>query len=164
MPIRPLHRVEDAPDEGAGNLLVEQIAHRVDEHAARLPPAERLLESLGPEPQVEALLVGVGLHTPEPLCDPFRVAVVAARADLRAPRHGVPRRVSPFDRGCLSQDAGPPRRSGRHSRCFAIFSPYASPGEHGFWARSNGGLNGAPPACRALASGNQGSREGRVSP
>ena len=32
-----------------------------------------------------------------PLCHPLGVAVLAARADLRAARHRVPRRVRPFD-------------------------------------------------------------------
>ena len=63
-----------------GNVLVEEVAHRVDEDHPRPPPAERLLEPLGPEPEVEALLVGVARHAAEPLGERLGVAVGAARA------------------------------------------------------------------------------------
>ena len=46
-------------DVVVGNGLVEKVAHRVDEDHPRPLPAQRLLKPLGPEPEIEALLVGV---------------------------------------------------------------------------------------------------------
>ena len=39
VPVGPLHRVEDAVNEYRRDLLVEEVAHRVDEDHARTPPS-----------------------------------------------------------------------------------------------------------------------------
>jgi hypothetical protein len=40
------HDLEHAGDEGVRDVLLVQVGHRVDEHAARLLPAERLAQAL----------------------------------------------------------------------------------------------------------------------
>ena len=84
---------------------------------------EREVEPRGPEPGREALRDGVARDAPEALGEPLGVAVLAARADLAAPRHRVPSRVAPLDprdvghrrRWCLWSNGAGPRSSMR--RC-----------------------------------------------
>src|SRR4051812_1246604 len=76
---------------------MEQVAHRVHEDHSRLGPAQRIRELLRDQPNIETLLEWMSLHAPEPLGESLRIAVLAARADLRAPAHRVPRCVGPFD-------------------------------------------------------------------
>src|SRR5215212_2221561 len=59
VPVGPHHGVEDAMDEVAGDVFVEQIRHRVDEDAAGLFPSQREVETLRPEAGIKALLVGM---------------------------------------------------------------------------------------------------------
>ena len=54
MPIGALHRVEYALDVLGGNVLVEEIAHRIDEYELRMPPVYRLFEALGAKGQIKA--------------------------------------------------------------------------------------------------------------
>ena len=99
-----LHHLEDARDVVERDALVEEVAHRVDEDHPRLAPRERQLQPLGPEAQVEALLVGVTGHAAEPLRERLGVAVRAAGRHLVAARDRVPRRVRPLDRARRSHD------------------------------------------------------------
>ena len=92
-------------DELVRDVLVEQVAHRVHEDHPRPAPAQRLLEPLGPQPQVEALLVGVARHAAPALGERLGVAVRAAGRDLRAARHRVPGRLGPLDRAPVSHIA-----------------------------------------------------------
>ena len=92
----------DPLDVVVGNVLVEQVAHRVDEDHLRRAPPQRLRELLRDEPQIEALLVRMAWHAAEPLGERLGVAVLAAGADLRAAADRVPRRVGPLDFRVLS--------------------------------------------------------------
>ena len=49
VPFSALHHVKDLRDVFGGDLLVEQVAHRVHEDRARSPPAQRDLETLRPK-------------------------------------------------------------------------------------------------------------------
>jgi hypothetical protein len=106
VPVGQRHHAGHANDELVRHVLVEQVAHRVHEHAAARRPQERVAEFLGHETQVEALLVGVALHTAEAFRERRGVTDFAAGADLRATADGVPRRVGPFDFGAVAH--GPP--------------------------------------------------------
>jgi len=97
VPARLLHGVEDLVDIGERHVLVEQVAHGIHEDHLRRADGERLFQAMRAQGQVEAFLIGMARHAPEPLREPLRIAVVAARADLRAARHRVPRQVRPFD-------------------------------------------------------------------
>src|SRR5260370_36072588 len=60
-------------------------------------PSKRLLQLLGHESDIEALLKRMTRDATESLGKSFCVAVLAARADLGAAANRVPRGVSPFD-------------------------------------------------------------------
>src|SRR3990172_11254452 len=107
MPVRFLHRVEDARDEPRWNVLVEEVAHRVHEYAAGPLPQTRLLQAFRPEPQVEPELEGVSLNTTKAFRKPLGVAVVATAADLRAARHGIPGCVGPLDAAVVRHSCAP---------------------------------------------------------
>jgi hypothetical protein len=104
-PLRPLrqdlehmlgclgHHVEDLVDEGDGHLLVEEVAHAVDEDSARAPPPERQRQSLGMEGDLREGPASKALG------QPLGVAELAAWRHLGAPGDWIPRRVRPFDRG-----------------------------------------------------------------
>ena len=87
------HGVPDLFDEVVGDLVVEHVAHRVDEHAARRAPMERLVQAFrmqrDREPVGKRLVVLQG--------DAFCVAVVAAGRDFVAAGDGIPGLVGPFD-------------------------------------------------------------------
>src|SRR5262249_2251099 len=80
-----------------GEVFVEEVAQAVGEDPARCAPMERLLET-----------ILVELQGNSPVDEPatsdaergraFDVAVRAPRADLRAARHGIPRRAGPLTR------------------------------------------------------------------
>jgi len=95
--LRAGHHVEHLGDVLIGDVLVEEVAHRVDEHDARAAPAQRHLQALRPQAQVEALLVGVARHTAPALGERLGVAMRASGRDLRASRHRVPRGLGPLD-------------------------------------------------------------------
>ena len=56
MPVSQSHNVADSSDVVDWNVLVKEVAHRVDEDLPRASPLQRLLKLLGHESQVEALL------------------------------------------------------------------------------------------------------------
>src|SRR6266702_8997690 len=59
------------------------------------------------ERQLKAVSIAVGPGRLQPLRERVRVAVIAARADVRAAREEVPGRISPLNRAVLSHaDAG----------------------------------------------------------
>jgi hypothetical protein len=97
VPVAFRHDLEDLLQEVQRHLLMEQVAHGVDEYAAWLTPAPRFIQAFGVEREVEAIR--------EVLVEAFRegfsVAVFAARAYLVAPDGGVPGLVRPLDR-CVS--------------------------------------------------------------
>jgi hypothetical protein len=126
--------------KSSGNVLVEEVAHRVHEDHPRPAPAQRLLQPRRPEPQVEALFIRVAGDTAEALREGLGVAVRAARRDLRAARDRVPGRLGPFDCAAISH-LGPNRidacvdpivgrRSGRRDRPAPIDAPVARPVAH----------------------------------
>jgi len=73
------HHVEHASNVFIGDGLMEQIAHRVDEHSTGFVPEQWNGQAFRPEPQVEALLVRVPGYAPEPLSESLGVAVGASR-------------------------------------------------------------------------------------
>src|SRR5262249_13788506 len=94
------HRVEALVAEAIADLLVHQVAHRVDEHAARHQPPALVDKRLEPAHRGDAILVANHFREillPTLLHDVFGVAVFAAGRDLRATRRRVPRRIGPAD-------------------------------------------------------------------
>src|SRR5918992_2146663 len=97
VPVAFRHDLEDLLQEIQGHLLMEQVAHGVDEYATWLTPAPRFIQAFWVEGEVEAIW--------EVLMEAFResfgIAVFAARAYLVAPDGRVPGLVRPLDR-CVS--------------------------------------------------------------
>src|SRR5262245_35941696 len=111
MPTRRLHCVEHARNEFLRYVVMEEVAHGIDEDHARLAPVQRLLQALGPHRQVKAVLKGMAMCAPETFGKSLCVAVVAAGTDLRAPRHRVPRRIGPLDCRSIGHALRLPRES-----------------------------------------------------
>jgi len=63
VPVRRLHRVENLVDEGDRHCFMEKVAHRVHEDHPATLPADRLVQSLWSQGQVEARLKRVAQHT-----------------------------------------------------------------------------------------------------
>ena len=97
------HHGEDLLDELERDVRVEEVAHRVHEDHPRPAPPQRLPKPMRPEPEIEALLVGVVRYAAPALSERLGVAVGAARGNLRAPGHGVPRCFRPFDGAAVCQ-------------------------------------------------------------
>src|ERR1700722_1380689 len=97
MPAGLHHNPRDFDDVLIRHALLEKVAHRIDEDHLRRLPTEGLVELLGNQPQVKALLVGVPWDPAESLSEGLRITVLAARADFFAASHRIPSGVSPFD-------------------------------------------------------------------
>lgn len=97
MPVCRLHCAEHLVNEGRWHLLVEEVAHGVDEDQARHAPRERLVEAFGARRQVEPLLKGVAGQTAEAFGKSFGVAMVTAARDLGTPGDGIPGGVCPLN-------------------------------------------------------------------
>jgi len=101
VPMRFFHGVENLVDIVGRNVLVEQVAHGVDEDHLRLADRKGLFQAAGPKRKIETRFERVIGHASEAFGKPFGIAVVAAGADLGAARYRVPRHVGPFDGGIL---------------------------------------------------------------
>src|SRR3954454_10953244 len=67
-----------------------------------MSPPQRLLEPFRPQCQVKPVLEWVSGRFSETLRKPFRIAVIAACADLCAAGDGIPSGIRPFDSGVVS--------------------------------------------------------------
>ena len=97
VPIGSTHNIEDSLNEFNWNVLVEEVAHRVDEYSLRLSPAKRQFNHVRLEGQCEAFSVVRLTHGLEPLGHSLRIAEFTSGADLIAARDRVPCRLRPFD-------------------------------------------------------------------
>ena len=86
-------------DEGIGHILVEEVAHGVDEDSLWLPPFQRKIQCPFVARDPKAMSV-VGLpHGLQAFCHTLGIAIQTAGADLCAAGDGVPRCLGPFDGG-----------------------------------------------------------------
>jgi hypothetical protein len=76
--LRRDHDLEDPTQVLDRDVFVEEVAHRVDEDRSGTPPPQRLLETLRPQPKVEALLVWMVRNSSPSLCEGLGVAVRAS--------------------------------------------------------------------------------------
>src|SRR6185295_7471460 len=97
MPGSAFHDLEDVVDEALRYLLVEQVAHRIDEDPPWLSPAERSVEKVGLKGGSKALAIPGLAHGLKTFRHSFGVAELAARAHLGASGYRVPGGVGPFD-------------------------------------------------------------------
>lgn len=88
-PFRSLHCLEHLIDELGGKLLVEQVAHRVDEHAALAPPRKRFQKLVRSQCEIESVFERMARNATKTLGEALGVAVVAATAELSAAAYRV---------------------------------------------------------------------------
>jgi hypothetical protein len=98
VPISTPHNVADALDVVEWNVLVKEVAHRVNKNFSWPSPVQWLIEFFWNQSKIEALLERVAWHPPEAFCEELRVAESAARAHLRAASDWIPRRIRPLNR------------------------------------------------------------------
>ena len=96
MPIRPIHYVKYAGYELERNILVEEVAHAVDEDGLRLFPGHGQFEGVLVQGQLEGIPVVGGAHGLQPFRHAFGIAVLAAGADLGASGEWVPSGFGPL--------------------------------------------------------------------
>jgi hypothetical protein len=97
MPVRSHHDIEDAEDELIRDLMVKHIRHRIDEDSSRLSPLEGKIESIGPQFEIESLLIRMSRHPTKPFGESQRVAMVAAGAHLGAAGGRIPSGIRPLN-------------------------------------------------------------------
>jgi hypothetical protein len=90
VPMGAAHHCEGLTDEILRDLFVEEVAHAVDEDPSRLAPAKGEPELIWMESDLKAIPVTRVPHGLQSPGEPLRIAVLAARADLGAPRDWVP--------------------------------------------------------------------------
>ena len=91
MPVRGLHDLAHLLDIVVGNVLMEQVAHRIYKYHSRLYPTERIKQSFGDDSKIKAQLVRVSRYAAKTLSECFSVAVFTAGADLSATSDRIPR-------------------------------------------------------------------------
>jgi hypothetical protein len=64
--VRRFHRVEGAVKKAEGDLLVEEIAHRIDKDHLRFAPPKRLFQSFGAKLEVKTVLEWMPRYSPKP--------------------------------------------------------------------------------------------------
>lgn len=97
MPTGALHNGEHSLDEAHRHLFVKKIAHAIHENLTRTPPLKRSVQHVLVEGHIKAVPVIMLTHRLEAIRKPFRIAVLAAGADLCAPGNWVPGGIRPFD-------------------------------------------------------------------
>ena len=84
---------------------MEKVAHRVNENHFWLFGAQRLIDPVGTKNQIKTMFKWMVFDPPETLGKALSITVIAARADLRATGHRVPREIRPFNRRILGHHA-----------------------------------------------------------
>lgn len=86
VPVGPSHGVANASDLVGWNVLVKEVAHRVDEDLPRAPPVQRLIELFRNQSEIGALLEPT--NPAERKCSSFPFQGRAA--GFRSPTKGAP--------------------------------------------------------------------------
>ena len=111
MPVSVAHDLKDTLDEVSWDLLVEEVAHRVDEDVAGVAPTQRNLERVGVQSEAEAgtaatrnaVMLVLGLaHVLETSGEIERIAMSATGRNAVATRDRIPSRLRPLDRATAS--------------------------------------------------------------
>ena len=105
VPVGTPHHLANTPDVLGWNVLVEEVAHRVDEYLSRASPMQRLFELLWHESEVEPLFERMPWNTSKAFCECLRVAEFATGTNLGASANGVPSCVGPLDRRAVAHMA-----------------------------------------------------------
>lgn len=111
--------VSNLVDEGSWDVLVEQVAHPIDEDAAGAAPGAGLGKAVRAEREVEAGFEGVAGDAAETFGEAGGVTIVAAGGDFGAAGDGVPGGVGPFDGGVVG-DGGLIRTKAESCMCAGV--------------------------------------------
>ena len=106
MPVSRAHNVANACDVVGWNVLVKEVAHRIDENLPWASPMQRLIELFRNESEIEALLERVSRYIAETLREQLRIAEFATRTHLRTAPHRVPSRVRGAAKELLTRLSG----------------------------------------------------------
>src|SRR6266436_647925 len=79
------------------NVPMEKIAHGVYKDHATAPPRSWQIDNVFMQCESEAVLIATVSHQLQSQCEALGITILAASAYLRATRHRIPRRLSPFD-------------------------------------------------------------------
>lgn len=102
VPVRALHHIEDALDEFEWHILVEQVAHGIDEDRLRLLPCEWHFQHMLVHRKFEAVCIVRLPHELQAICQPFRIAMLATGTDFRTTCKRIPSGFGPLDVGISS--------------------------------------------------------------
>src|SRR5579862_1390514 len=96
MPRRSLHHATDFRDVVDRDVVMKEIAHRVDEDALRQAPLERNLELFGHEAKIKSPLERMARDAAKSFRESFGIAMFATRTELGASANRIPCRIGPF--------------------------------------------------------------------
>ncbi len=96
VPGRGLHHATNLRDLLGWNVLVKQVAHRVNEDAFGNPPLERDFQLLGNQSQIKSLLERMTGNPAKSLGEGLCIAVLASGADLGASANRIPGCIGPL--------------------------------------------------------------------
>jgi hypothetical protein len=105
VPVGTPHHLTNTPDVLSWNVLVEEVAHRVDEYLPRASPMQRLFELFWHESEVKSLLERMPWDTSKAFCECLRIAEFATSTNLGASANGIPSCVCPLDGGAVAHTA-----------------------------------------------------------
>jgi hypothetical protein len=90
MPMGKFHCFKNLLDEFKRDILMEKVAHGVDEYDFGSFPRQREFDPVTPYFEVKALLEGMAWNAPKPFREPFGVTVSTTGAYLVTPCYWVP--------------------------------------------------------------------------
>src|SRR5580704_2818231 len=102
MPICPRHNLRYFADVIVRHLLMEQVAHGVDEDHSRAPPGQWFHQLAGNEPWIKTTLISMANNSTESLGEPLGITELAPWADFCTAADRVPGCIGPFDLGLIT--------------------------------------------------------------
>ena len=97
VPVSSRHHAGNRDNIIIRHVLVEKVAHRVDENHPGSSPAQWVAELFRNDSQIETKFKRMVGHATKPFSESLRVAMQTAGADLRASANGIPSCICPFN-------------------------------------------------------------------
>ncbi len=105
MPVRPTHHLERFLNGVYRDVLVEHVAHGIDEDSLWLLPMERVVECGWVDREGKTVSVLLLAHSLKPVGEAICITIFAAWTNVCTARNWVPGCVCPLDMGCRAHDA-----------------------------------------------------------
>lgn len=90
MPVGTTHDAKEPLYDLVREVVKKEVAHGIDKHHSGSSPSERYFEEVLVDGWLKTLCIARVSHCLKALCHPFGIAVLAARAELRAACQRVP--------------------------------------------------------------------------